>query len=69
MALDEGTHTITVDCLGGPGYGPSTSTDLTQTVLDPGGPAAVGGPGTPSTPATPTSPRAPVTPGVNRFTG
>ncbi len=70
--LEEGTHTITVVYLGAPGYGPSTSEDLTQTVSSPDAPAGPGAPatpGVPSAPAAPIAPPAPVTPGVPQFTG
>jgi len=55
--LDSGTHTITVVYLGTPGFGSSTSTELTHTVLGP------------NAPANPQAPAAPVIPGTPRFTG
>ncbi len=67
--LDEGTHTITTVYLGAPGYGSSTSTDLTQIVRAPIGPQTPAQPGTPGAPATPTAPRAPDTPGTPTYTG
>ncbi|WP_436794659.1 ice-binding family protein [Actinospongicola halichondriae] len=71
-ALSEGSHTITVVYLGAPGYGSSTSTDLTQIVQTPSsppGPAVPGIPTTSSAPATPTATRAPATPATPAFTG
>jgi hypothetical protein len=73
--LDEGTHAITVVYLGAPGYGPSISTDLTQTIQSPGVPGAPDAPSSPATPAGPTTPSSPTappatgTPGVPKFTG
>lgn len=71
-SLGEGSHTITAVYLGAPGYGSSTSTDLTQVVrapVEPRTPTSPGAPTAPSTPTTPTASRAPVTPATPDFTG
>lgn len=68
-SLEAGSHTITVVYLGAPGYGSSTSMDLTQTVRSPLAPQAPRSPGSPAAPSTPTSSRAPVTPATPDFTG